>query len=201
MLQSVAGVGLLALGTVACDGEGPESTFPNGPPEAATGARLREMVIGLSMPLFLTSPVGDLNRQFVVEKLGRIRIIKDGGLVPTPFLDITQKVSNGGEQGLLGLAFHPQYATNGSSSSTTPIPAGDTRVAIYRVSADPDRADAASEQVILAVDQPFSNHNGGMVAFGPDGCTSGWATAATAAIRRATARIATASSASSCGSA
>ena len=169
MLQSVAGVGLLlALGAVACDGEGPESTFPNGPPEAATGARLREMVNGLSMPLFLTSPVGDLSRQFVVEKLGRIRIIKDGGLVPTPFLDITQKVSNGGEQGLLGLAFHPQYATNGIFIVNYTNTAGDTRVAIYRVSADPDRADAASEQVILAVDQPFSNHNGGMVAFGPD---------------------------------
>ena len=169
MLQSVAVALLLALGTVACDGEEPESTFPNGPPETATGARLRQMVNGLSMPLFLTSPAGDLSRQFVVEKIGRIRIIKDGGLVPTPFLDITQKVSNGGEQGLLGLAFHPQYATNGLFIVNYTNTAGDTRVAIYRVSADPDRADAASEQVILAVDQPFANHNGGMVAFGPDG--------------------------------
>ena len=170
MLQCVAGVvTLLALGTAACDAEGPGSSFPSAPPPVATGARLREMVNGLTMPLFLTSPPGDLSRQFVVEKPGRIRIIKDGGLVPTPFLDITAKVSNGAEQGLLGLAFHPQYAANGLFIVNYTNTAGDTRVAIYRVSSDPDRADAGSERVILTVDQPFANHNGGMVAFGPDG--------------------------------
>jgi len=170
MMQSVAGVALLlALGTVACESEGPESTFPNGPPEAATGARLREIVNGLVMPLFLTSPPGDLTRQFVVEKPGRIRIIKDGGLVPAPFLDISSKVSNGNEQGLLGLAFHPQYASNGRFVVNYTDTAGDSRVSVYRVSADPDRADPASEQVIVEVDQPFPNHNGGMVVFGPDG--------------------------------
>ena len=170
MRQSVAGVALLlALGTAACESEDPGSTFPNGPPEAATGARLREIVNGLVMPLFLTSPPGDLTRQFVVEKPGRIRIIKDGGLVPTPFLDISSKVSNGGEQGLLGLAFHPQYASNGRFVVNYTNTTGDSRVSVYRVSADPDRADAASEQVIVEVDQPFANHNGGMVVFGPDG--------------------------------
>ena len=170
MMQCVVGlVALLALGATGCDSGDPGLSPPGPPPAPVTGARLREMVNGLSMPLFLTSPPGDLVRQFVVEKIGRIRIIKDGGLVPTPFLDITQKVSNGGEQGLLGLAFHPEYATNGMFIVNYTNTAGDTRVAIYRVSTDPDRADAASEQVILAVDQPFSNHNGGMVAFGPDG--------------------------------
>lgn len=170
MIQCLAGmVTLLALGTAACDAEGPGSSFPSAPPPVATGARLREMVNGLAMPLFLTSPPGDLHRLFVVEKPGRIRIIRDGGLVPTPFLDITGKVSNGSEQGLLGLAFHPEYATNGLFVVNYTNTAGDTRVAVYHVSADPERADAASEQVILAVDQPFSNHNGGMVVFGPDG--------------------------------
>jgi len=170
MMQCVAGaIALLALSTTACDPEGPGASPPGPPPAPATGARLREMVNGLTMPLFLTSPVGDLTRQFVVEKPGRIRIIRDGGLVPTPFLDISSKVSNGGEQGLLGLAFHPQYASNGLFVVNYTNTSGNTRVSVYRVSTDPDRADAASEQVILAVDQPFSNHNGGMVVFGPDG--------------------------------
>jgi hypothetical protein len=127
------------------------------------------MAIGLESPLFLTSPPGDLNRQFVVEKTGKIRIIRNEALVPTPFLDLSAKVSNGSEQGLLGLAFHPQYAANGLFVVNYTNTSGDTRVSLFRTSADPDRADAASEQVMLAVDQPFSNHNGGMVAFGPDG--------------------------------
>jgi len=170
-MQCVAAMAaaLLTLSTSGCDAQGPDATFPGGPPPPATGARLREMVNGLAMPLFLTSPPGDLNRQFVVEKPGRIRIIKDGGLVPTAFLDISGKVSNGSEQGLLGLAFHPQYASNGLFVVNYTNTSGDTRVSLFRVSADPDRADAASELVILAVDQPFSNHNGGMVVFGPDG--------------------------------
>lgn len=160
--------GLLAVASPAC-GEGPGIPGPGTPPPAATGARLREVAIGLESPLFLTSPPGDLNRQFIVEKTGRIRILRDEALVPTPFLDISGKVSNGSEQGLLGLAFHPQYAGNGLFVVNYTNTSGDTRVSLFRVSADPDRADAGSEQVILAVDQPFSNHNGGMVAFGPDG--------------------------------
>lgn len=167
VLASLTAAALTAAG--GCDAQGPDGSFPSSPPPVATGARLREIVNGLSMPLFLTSPPGDLTRQFVVEKPGRIRIIKDDGLVPTPFLDLTAKVSNGSEQGLLGLAFHPEYAANGRFVVYYTNTAGDTRVSVYRVSSDPDRADAASEQVILAVDQPFSNHNGGMVAFGPDG--------------------------------
>jgi glucose/arabinose dehydrogenase len=162
---------ILLLGSMACDtsGSGPGPLPPSPPPSPALGARLREIANGLNSPLYLTSPPGDLTRQFVVEKVGRVRIIKDDGLVPTPFLDLTARVSNGSEQGLLGLAFHPQYASNGRFVVNYTTQAGDTRVAVYRVSSDPDRADPASEQVILAVDQPFANHNGGMLAFGPDG--------------------------------
>jgi glucose/arabinose dehydrogenase len=160
--------GLLAVASPACD-SGPGIPGPGSPPPPATGARLREVALGLESPLFLTSPPGDLNRQFVVEKTGKIRIIRNEALVPTPFLDISGKVSNGSEQGLLGLAFHPQYAANGLFVVNYTNTSGDTRVSLFRVSPDPDRADASSEQVILAVDQPFSNHNGGMVAFGPDG--------------------------------
>jgi glucose/arabinose dehydrogenase len=167
MLPGLAAA-LLAVGSPACD-SGPAIPGPGSPPPAATGARLREVAIGLESPLFLTSPPGDLNRQFIVEKTGKIRIIRNEALVPTPFLDISTRVSSGSEQGLLGLAFHPQYAGNGLFVVNYTNTSGDTRVSLFRVSADPDRADASSEQVILAVDQPFSNHNGGMVAFGPDG--------------------------------
>ena len=167
-MRSMILSGLLAVASPACD-SGPGIPGPGSPPPPATGARLREVAIGLESPLFLTSPPGDLNRQFVVEKTGKIRIIRNEALVPTPFLDISGKVSNGSEQGLLGLAFHPQYAANGLFVVNYTNTSGDTRVSLFRVSTDPDRADASSEQVILAVDQPFSNHNGGMVVFGPDG--------------------------------
>ena len=169
MLAGLAAA-LLAAASPACDANpGSPGPGPGSPPPAATGARLREVALGLESPLFLTSPPGDLNRQFIVEKPGRIRILRDDGLVPTPFLDISTKVSGGSEQGLLGLAFHPQYAGNGLFVVNYTNTSGDTRVSLFRVSADPDRADASSEQVILAVDQPFTNHNGGMVAFGSDG--------------------------------
>jgi hypothetical protein len=167
-MRSIILPGLLAVASPACD-SGPGIPGPGSPAPAATGARLRVVAIGLESPLFLTSPPGDLSRQFIVEKTGRIRVLRNDALVPTPFLDISTSVSNGSEQGLLGLAFHPQYADNGLFVVNYTNTAGDTRVSTFRVSADPDRADAGSEVVILAVDQPFSNHNGGMVAFGPDG--------------------------------
>ena len=168
-MSSLAGLLVALAAAAACDTQGPDPIVPGNPPVPATGARLQEVASGLAMPVFLTAPVGDENRLFVVEKPGRIRIIKNGALLPTPFLDIASKVSNGSEQGLLGLAFHPGYSGNGRFVVNYTNTSGDTRVAVYRVSADPDRADAASEEVLLAVDQPFSNHNGGMVVFGPDG--------------------------------
>jgi glucose/arabinose dehydrogenase len=128
---------------------------------------------GLSFPLYLTTPPGDTARLFVVEKGGTIRIIQHGQLLPTPFLDISSKVSTGGEQGLLGMAFYPDYATSGRFvvDYTSPIGnagGGTSVIAGYHVSADSNVADPA-ESVILTVDQPYSNHNGGMVTFGPDG--------------------------------
>jgi glucose/arabinose dehydrogenase len=163
----MAGLTSLAMAVVWSTACNPER--PNGPGTPATGARLVEIASGLNMPLFLTAPPGDQLRQFVVEKPGRIRIIKNGVLLPQPFLDLVGSVSTGGEQGLLGLAFHPEYSSNGRFVVNYTNPAGDTRVSVFRVSTDPDRADASSEAVILAVDQPFANHNGGMLAFGPDG--------------------------------
>ena len=141
-----------------------EPALPQG-----TGARLEPIATGLSSPLYLTSPAGDLSRLFVVEQTGAIRLIKDGSLLPTPFLDLSGRIVAGGEQGLLGLAFYPDYTTTGRFVVHYTDPAGDTHLSIFQVSADPDVADPASEQVILTADQPYANHNGGQVLFGPDG--------------------------------
>jgi hypothetical protein len=143
------------------------STNPTGPPPPlALGLELVRG--GLSFPLFLTSPPGDTTRLFVVEKGGRIRIIENGTLLGTPFLDLTGQVSTGPEQGLLGLAFDPDYDTNGRFYVSYTDGSGDTRIARYLVSADPDVAVGTADRILLAVDQPDENHNGGMIAFGPD---------------------------------
>jgi glucose/arabinose dehydrogenase len=124
---------------------------------------------GLSFPVDLQSAPGDRTRLYVVEQTGRIRLIKDNALVATPFLDISAGVSTGGERGLLGLAFHPRYAENGRFYVNYTNLAGDTRVTEFRRSQNPDQADLGSERLLIAQDQPFSNHNGGGLAFGNDG--------------------------------
>ncbi len=172
MVQCMAGLGtfILTVMTVGCDASADPAGPGSGDPPAVLAARLREVANGLNSPVFLTSPPGDLTRAFVVEQGGRIRLIRNDGLVPIPFLDISNKISNGGEQGLLGLAFHPQYAANGRFVVYYTNTSGDIRIASYKVTANPEVADPASEQILLAVPHPsFSNHNGGMVAFGPDG--------------------------------
>ena len=123
---------------------------------------------GLNFPLDLTAPPGD-SRLFIAEKGGAIRIVKNGSLLPTPFLNISSLVSRGGEQGLLGLAFHPQYAGNGFFFVDYTDLAGNTQIVRYRVSSNPDSADPGSATPIINVDQPYSNHNGGGLVFGPDG--------------------------------
>jgi glucose/arabinose dehydrogenase len=117
----------------------------------------------------LTAPPGDAARLFIVEKTGAVRILEDGVLLADPFLDLTSRISNGGEQGLLGLAFYPDYATTGRFIVHYTDLAGNTTLSRFQVSSNPDVADPASELVILTAAQPFTNHNGGQVAFGPDG--------------------------------
>jgi glucose/arabinose dehydrogenase len=155
---------LACTGTVDADDD-PDG---NGPPPA--GIRLEEVVSGLQRPVHLTAPDGD-SRLFVVEQPGRIRIVRDGELVTEPFLDIVSKVeSDGNEQGLLSVAFHPDYGSNGFFYVNYTDASGDTRVERYSVSgADPERADPASAKLIIGYDQPYGNHNGGHVLFGPDG--------------------------------
>lgn len=146
------------------------------PPEPPAFGELAATLFaqGLDRPVALEN-AGD-ERLFAVERPGKIRILEsDGALVPTPFLDITTQVdSTGGEQGLLGLAFHPDYANNGFFYvyyTRDPPGAGldRSRVSRFTLSSNPDVADAASELVLLEFEQPFANHNGGDLHFGPDG--------------------------------
>jgi len=122
---------------------------------------------GLSAPLRVTAPAGDFARFFVVQQGGRIRVVKDGVLLGGSFLDLSGRVAAGGERGLLGLAFHPDYRRNGRFFVNYTDTFGDTVVSEFRVSSDPDLANAASERVLLRQAQPYSNHNGGHLAFSP----------------------------------
>ena len=124
---------------------------------------------GLSGPLGIEN-AGD-DRLFVHEQAGRIKVINaDGSVNPVPFLDIVSQVSSGGERGLLGLAFHPDYANNGYFFVNYTNNSGATQVSRFSVDAgNPDIADDSSELSLITIAQPFGNHNGGNVAFGPDG--------------------------------
>lgn len=169
-LPAVFAIPLMAVST-ACAGDAPGA--PGGdpgpaPPTGENALRLTRVVDGLSRPVYLTAPAGD-DRLFVVEKGGRILVFAGGNLRTVPFLDISDRVSGGSEQGLLSLAFHPDYASNGEFFVDYTDQAGDTRVVRYRVSSDPNVADPASASEILSIDQPYPNHNGGHLLFGPDG--------------------------------
>lgn len=123
---------------------------------------------GLSQPVFVTAPPGD-DRLFIIEKGGRIKILASGALRAAPFLDLSAQVSTDGERGLLGLAFHPSYPDNGRLFVHYTDRVGANQVVEYAVSTDPDRADGSTARPLLTVSQPASNHNGGMIEFGPDG--------------------------------
>jgi glucose/arabinose dehydrogenase len=126
---------------------------------------------GLNRPVYVTAPAGD-DRLFIVEQRGVIKILKDGVVLSRPFLDIDPLVtgpnSNGDERGLLGLAFHPQYGANGKFYLNYINLSGNTEIAEYVVSADPDSADTGSARSVMTIAQDFANHNGGNIAFGPN---------------------------------
>ncbi len=126
---------------------------------------------GFSLPIQATHAGDGSLRLFVVEQGGAIRIVKNGAVLPTPFINLSNLVVAGGERGLLGLAFHPNYKTNGYFYvNYTRAGDGATVIARYSVSgANPDVADPASAVILLTIDQPFPNHNGGQLLFGPDG--------------------------------
>ena len=132
--------------------------------------RLDPVVVGLKSPLAVVDPGDGSGRLFVVEQPGLIRIVRDGAIDGLPFLDITRRISSGGERGLLGLAFAPDFPTDPRLYVDYTDLDGNSVIASYRVpEATPDRADPGSERILLHFDQPFPNHNGGGLAFGPDG--------------------------------
>jgi len=137
---------------------------------AGLSVTLQPYVDGLDSPLAVVNAGDGSNRLFVVEQGGTIRIVKDGALLPDPFLDVSKEISSGGEQGLLGLAFHPSYPTDPRFFVNYTDTSGDTHVASFTVDpSNPDRADPGSEKELVFVDQPYANHNGGGLQFGPDG--------------------------------
>ncbi len=140
------------------------------PAEAVAQQLATELIAsGLESPLWVGSPPGD-DRLFVVEQdSGRIKIIKNRHVLPRPFLDVGAIAGQGGEQGLLGMAFHPSFGSNGRFFINYTNVQGDTRIVEYSVSSDPDIASPVPVQTILKQEQPYSNHNGGNLAFGADG--------------------------------
>lgn len=125
----------------------------------------------LLRPIGLANAGDGLGRLFIIEQAGVIRVLQDGDLLPVPFLDISDQVDCCGERGLLGLAFHPEYARNGEFFVHYSDLNGDTVLARFQVdlAERPDQADPDSQVIILRVAQPYGNHNGGTVAFGLDG--------------------------------
>ncbi|HKW73999.1 MAG TPA: PQQ-dependent sugar dehydrogenase [Terriglobales bacterium] len=167
---------LLALlsGMFLCGGCGGNSNSP-AIPVSLQSIVLQPVVTGLNLPLGLEPSPDSSNRLFVVEQAGTIHIIQNGALLPTPFLDISSKVTTGGEMGLLGLTFHPQFTQNGKfyvNYVRTVSGQIQSVIAEYVVSAaNANQADPASERILLTADQVgnFPNHKAGQLAFGPDG--------------------------------
>ena len=137
---------------------------------ALRGVRLRSVTEGVTASIGVTNAGDGSGRLFVIEQGGTIRIVTGDRVIERPFLDISGRLTSGGEQGLLGLAFHPRFEANRRFYVNYTDTSGDTVVAEYKRSrSSANRAAAGSERVLLTIDQPFANHNGGHLAFGPDG--------------------------------
>jgi glucose/arabinose dehydrogenase len=165
----IASASLLVL--LGCGGG--SSNNLNSPPGGPPGLALSAFVSGLASPVGVEVSNDGSGRLFVLEQAGRIRIIQSGALLATPFLDITSKLESGGEKGLLGLAFHPNFASNHrffvyyTRRVDLQLQSVFSEYAVS--SSDPNQADPLSERILLVVNQPFDNHNAGQLAFGPDG--------------------------------
>jgi glucose/arabinose dehydrogenase len=158
-----------ATATASSSGRGnAASTGPFDPKGLKVG--FDTVVDGLDSPLAIANAGDGSKRLFVAEQGGRIRIVKDGKLQDGSFLDVGGEITTGGERGLLGFAFHPGYPTDPRVFVDYTDAHGDTQVSSFTVDpSDPDRLDPSSEVKILFVKQPYANHNGGALAFGPDG--------------------------------
>ena len=171
---------LIVLVLVACGGSGddadgrpsspaasPAASGESGAASAARGVRLRK-VADFDAPVYVTSPPGDRARQFVVEQGGRVMVVRDGRKLRTPFLDIRGQVTAGGEQGMLSIAFPPDYADSGLFYVYFTDNDQNQRIVEYK-RASADRADPGSARLVLRMPDRESNHNGGLLLFGPDG--------------------------------
>jgi glucose/arabinose dehydrogenase len=142
------------------------------PPVDTSGLATLSRIGGFERPVLVTAPPGDRRRVFVVEQTGTVRIVRDGATLPTPYLDLRDRVKFSSEPGLLSIAFAPDYATSGLVyvfyNSTAGN--GDIRISEFRRHpTDPDLVDPYSERILLTIPKPWENHNGGMLQFGPDG--------------------------------
>ena len=144
-----------------------DATSAAAPAAAASGVKLVN-VGKFKMPLYVTAPPKDLRRVMVVQQGGRISVVRDGKALSTPFLDVSSRVTAGGEQGLLGLAFAPDYAKSGLFYVYFTRRDGKQEVAEFK-RATSDRASISSYRSVLVMDDPEGNHNGGQLNFGPDG--------------------------------
>ncbi len=161
------------LASASCGGAaeppGKASSSPPSPSSSAPVVALERIPGAFSEPLYVTAPPGDTSRLFVVEKGGLIRVVKDDVLAE-PFLDLSDSVSSGSEQGLLSLVFDPDFPRSGRFYVNFTDEEGTTKVSEFSVrDDDPDRADVSSRVDLLSVPQPYQNHNGGQLQFGPDG--------------------------------
>jgi glucose/arabinose dehydrogenase len=166
-----------ALSLIACGGGSSSGTGGNPPPPPPSGTppaiTLSTVVTGLSSPVGMESAHDGTGRFFVVQQGGTIRIVQNGAISATPFLDITSLVESGGEKGLLGLAFHPNFSTNRKFYVDYTHRTGtqlQTFIVEYLVSAgNPNLADTSTARILLTINQPFDNHKGGQLVFGADG--------------------------------
>lgn len=145
------------------------SSTIGGGTSGAPAIRLESVATGLSEPIGLFHAGDGSGRLFIIEQAGTIRILQNGTVGQTPFLDIRDRVSAGGERGLLGLAFHPKFEENGRLFVNYTSPTGGLHTVISEFKAGGGAADPGSERILLTIPQPFSNHNGGNIVFGPDG--------------------------------
>ncbi|HYI44121.1 MAG TPA: PQQ-dependent sugar dehydrogenase [Actinomycetota bacterium] len=144
--------------------------MPNDAAQSSSAIDLREIASGLTAPLGVTHSPDGSRRLFVSEQEGVIRIVKGGKLLPRPFIDISDVITSGGERGLLGLSFHPAFGKNRRFYVNYTDLEGDSVIAEYKASRRrPNRASPSTAREVLTFDQPYSNHNGGGLAFGPDG--------------------------------
>ena len=156
----------------------PTTTAPPGtdkltnvPAEIAAKLELVEVARGLARPVLLVVAPGDARkRMYIVEQhAGRIRVLENGKLQPAPFFTMDRKISTGNEQGLLGLVFHPDFQKTKKLYINYTADDKDTHIVEYKVAADGETVDLATRRELIEIDQPYSNHNGGHVTFGPDG--------------------------------